>query len=361
MPRTSGKETVLSREAQELVADNARSICGSLNSTILAFNCIHGMGHAGSYVALNVLKNRLEREELEQGHAEQGHAARRADGMDGAVVEQLPEAMTRGATVCVAASAGIAELDEYTSSRRAFEFGCGAGVWMVTWQHQARVGSALHDAMLEWKNTAISTDTATVVAGEPTSDELTTVADRIGPCAGEPNINYPQWCFSWWLTSSTSESKYGTPSTLGAADCVAVAEAATPDQGAACAFAMASRYMGSAWIGEGKGTSCGWDDSGCKTPPHTRCDGFRGTAATAAGAGAGLQRRLYLACLAGSTMANTERMIASLKEPKVEAFAASCAAEIAAGDREAFGACLSPIVALIGGPDCLPDILGIAQ
>ena len=150
-------------------------------------------GHAGSYVALNVLKNRLEREELEQGHAEQGHAARRADGMDGAVVEQLPEAMTRGATVCVAASAGIAELDEYTSSRRAFEFGCGAGVWMVTWQHQARVGSALHDAMLEWKNTAISTDTATVVAGEPTSDELTTVADRIGPCAGEPNINYPQW------------------------------------------------------------------------------------------------------------------------------------------------------------------------
>ena len=57
-------------------------------------------------------------------------------------------------------------------------------------------------------------------------------------------------CFSWWLTSSTSESKYGTPSTLGAADCVAVAEAATPDQGAACAFAMASRYMGSAWIGE---------------------------------------------------------------------------------------------------------------
>ena len=112
---------------------------------------------------------------------------------------------------------------------------------------------------------------------------------------------------------------------------------------------------------QGKGTSCGWDDSGCKTPPHTRCDGFRGTAATAAGAGAGLQRRLYLACLAGSTMANTERMIASLKEPKVEAFAASCAAEIAAGDREAFGACLSPIVALIGGPDCLPDILGIAQ
>ena len=78
---------------------------------------------------------------------------------------------------------------------RAFEFGCGAGVWMVTWQHQARVDSALHTAMLEWKNTTISADTATVVARDDSSisDGLTAVADRIGPCAGEPNINYPQW------------------------------------------------------------------------------------------------------------------------------------------------------------------------
>ena len=128
-----------------------------------------------------MLKNRLEREEIEESHAE-----RRA-------AEQLPEAMTRGATVCVAASVAIAELDEYSDSRRAFEFGCGAGVWMVTWQHQARVDSALHTAMLEWKNTTISADTATVVAGTPISDGLTAVADRIGPCAGEPNINYPQW------------------------------------------------------------------------------------------------------------------------------------------------------------------------
>ena len=111
-----------------------------------------------------------------------------------------------------------------------------------------------------------------------------------------------------------------------------------------------------------RSSGCGWDDTRCKTPPHTRCDGYRGGAAHGArGVDTGVQRRLYLACLAGSTMANAERMIASIREPKVEAYAASCAAEIVAGDGEAFGACMSPIAALIGGPDCLPDILGIAQ
>ena len=33
-PRSSGNKIVLSREARELVAEKARSICGSLNSSI---------------------------------------------------------------------------------------------------------------------------------------------------------------------------------------------------------------------------------------------------------------------------------------------------------------------------------------
>ena len=238
--------------------------------------------------------------------------------------------MTRGATVCVAASAAISELPRFERSKVLFEWGCAAGVWMVTYMHQSRSGSLVHEAMLRWKGQSANRSVATQPLTPPAL-ELAGAAQRVGPCALEPMKNYPQYCFAWWFSPSQNGGENEAPRTpqdLTADDCLLVGLAGSPDVGAGCAFAMANRYHQTMR-----------PTSAARAGHLARCEGYRRSQGISA-ADFKLKRRLWLACLAGLTMRNVEPALAGLRQLRAASFAASCAEF--ASDPVAMGACLSP-------------------
>lgn len=321
---TSGAATELTAVATAIVGNLTQELCGQLG-LLKAFHCVHGVGHAASYVALLV----LDREQ------DGGKKLRSA--------QELPQAMTRGATVCAAASAAISELPRFERSKAMFEWGCSAGVWMVTYLHQSRGGSLVHEAMLRWKGQSANRSVATQPLAPP-AFELAGAAQRVGPCALEPMKNYPQYCFAWWFSPSLDGEVPRTPQDLTADDCLLVGMAGSPDAGAGCAFAMANRYQQTMRPTSGSGHLA-------------RCEGYRGSQGKSA-AGLKLKRRLWLACLAGLTMHNVESAIAGLRQLRAASFAASCAEF--ASDPVAMGACLSPALIPSGSSDCLTSILGFS-
>lgn len=321
---TSGSATELTAVATAIVGNLTQELCGQLG-LLKAFHCVHGVGHAASYVALLV----LDREQ------DGGKKLRSA--------QELPQAMTRGATVCAAASAAISELPRFERSKAMFEWGCSAGVWMVTYLHQSRSGSSVHEAMLRWKGQSANRSVATQPLAPP-AFELAGAAQRVGPCALEPMKNYQAYCFAWWFSPSLDGEVPRTPQDLTADDCLLVGMAGSPDAGAGCAFAMANRYQQTMRPTSGSGHLA-------------RCEGYRGSQGKSA-ADLKLKRRLWLACLAGLTMHNVESAIAGLRQLRAASFAASCAEF--ASDPVEMGACLSPALIPSGSSDCLTSILGFS-
>lgn len=328
---TAGSVVTLTSGAAAIMGNITQELCGPLD-LLKAFHCVHGMGHAASYVALMVLQRELD-------------AGKQRPAL------QLPQAMTRGATLCAAASSAISELPRFERSKVMFEWGCSAGVWMVTYQRQAVEGSLVHDAMLKWKAQGVSMAVATQPLTSPPSS-LQRAAQRVGPCALEPMRNYPVYCFAWWFSPSLPGGEQRPPKTppdLTTDDCLLVAVAANADVGAGCAFAMANRYRQT--MGRTPASTVPKDLS-----QHlVRCEGYRRSQATGAAA-LKLKRRLWLACLAGVTMKNVESALASLRQLRATSFAASCAQF--AADPVEMGACLSPALILSGSSDCLTNVLG---
>ena len=320
---TAGSATELTAVATAVLGNLTQELCGQLDM-LKAFHCVHGVGHAASYVALLV----LDREQ---------------DGGKKRSAQELPQAMTRGATVCAAASAAISQLPRFERSKEMFEWGCSAGVWMVTYQHQSRDGSLVHEAMLRWKGQSANQSVATQPLAPPAL-ELAEAAQRVGPCALEPMKNHPHYCFTWWFSPSLDGQVARTPQDLTADDCLLVGLARSPDVGAACAFAMANRYQQTM-----RPTS--------RSGHLARCEGYRRSQGKSA-ADLKLKRRLWLACLAGVTMHNVEAAIAGLRQLRAASFAASCA-EFASDPVER-GACLSPALIPSGSSDCLTSILGFS-
>ena len=241
---------------------------------------------------------------------------------------ELPQAMTRGATVCAAASAAISELPRFERSKALFEWGCAAGVWMVTYMHQSRGGSLVHEAMLRWKGQSANRSVATQPLAPPAL-ELAGVAQRVGPCVLEPMKNTVLLrLVVLALVNGGEHEAPRTPQDLTADDCLLVGLAGSPDVGAGCAFAMANRYQQTMR-----------PTSAARAGHLARCEGYRGSQGKSA-ADFKLKRRLWLACLAGLTMRNVEPALAGLRQLRAASFAASCAEF--ASDPVAMGACLSP-------------------
>ena len=283
---TSGSAIKLTAGAASIISNITQDVCGQLNP-LKAFHCVHGMGHAGSYVALLVM------EQEQDSHTDDTSRS----------VWQLPQAMTRGNTVCAAASEAISKLPIFERSRAMFEWGCSAGVWMVTYQHQAPATSMVYDAMLRWKSQDASLAVATQPLASSPSPALQRAAQRAGPCALEPMQNYPQYCFAWWFSPSLPDATHSMPRTppdLNPGDCILVGLAATPSHGAACAFAMANRYAPRAGPAAAGRTSS-------KDPSlHLlHCKEYLGWQPEGVSA-LKLKRRLWLACLAGTTMRSVE-------------------------------------------------------